>query len=73
MDELIDRYFVTIPTDERNRLMARMVNHLTDGAVNIGIFYIMEPVAVSNRMASVALPKGADNLLGWNVHEWDVK
>jgi peptide/nickel transport system substrate-binding protein len=73
MDELIDRYFVTIPVEERNRLMARMVNHLTERVVNIGIFYIMEPVAVSNRMANVALPKGVDNLLGWNVHEWDVK
>jgi hypothetical protein len=50
-----------------------MVSHLTERAVNIGIFYIMEPVAISSRMQNVALPKGADNLIGWNVHEWDAK
>ncbi len=73
LDELIDRYFVTIPVAERNTIMARMVNHLTERAVHIGIFYIMEPVAISNRVQNVQLPKGQDNLLGWNVHEWDVQ
>jgi peptide/nickel transport system substrate-binding protein len=73
LDELIDRYFVTIPVADRNAIMARMVNHLTERAVHIGIFYIMEPVAISNRVQNVLLPKGQDNLLSWNVHEWDVR
>jgi hypothetical protein len=62
----------TTPDDIREK-MARMVSHLTERSINIGIFYIMEPVAVSSRMQNVALQKGADNLLGWNVHDGDVK
>ncbi len=73
LDELIDRYFVTIPVAERNAIMARMVNHLTARAIHIGIFYIMEPVAISGRLRNVVMPRGQDSLLSWNVHEWDMR
>jgi peptide/nickel transport system substrate-binding protein len=72
-DALLDRYLVTIPRDERNRVMAQIVHHMTDQLVILGLFFIAEPVLLTNRLVNVTSIKGAEPMHTWNVREWDVR
>jgi len=73
LDALIDRYTVTVPKDERNRVLGQMVHHVTDQLVIIGIFFIAEPALISNRITNVTSIKGDEALNTWNVHAWDLR
>jgi peptide/nickel transport system substrate-binding protein len=73
LDSLIDRYTVTVPRDERNRVLGQMVHHITDRLVIIGIFFIAEPTLISNRITNVTTIKGDEALNTWNVHAWDLR
>lgn len=73
LDNLIDAYFVTIPLDERMRIGGRIVNHVSDQVVWMGLFYQVTPLLVSKRLVNArqAKPSGANTLTG--VHEWDLR
>lgn len=73
LDGIIEKYFVTIPTDARLELLAQMVHHVTDQLVTIGIFYLVEPIFISHRVANVTSIKGGASVLSWNAHEWDLR
>lgn len=73
LDALIEKYFVTIPRDERSQILGQMVRHVTDQLVFIGIFFLVEPALINNRVMNVLPRKGEDALHTWNAHEWDVK
>jgi peptide/nickel transport system substrate-binding protein len=72
LDGLLDRYFSAVPMSDRAPALARVINHMTDQLVQMGLFYNGAAVMVSNRLQNVqtgyALSTGA-----WNSHEWDVK
>jgi peptide/nickel transport system substrate-binding protein len=72
LDALVDRYFATIPLDERTRVLGDIVNHTTDVLTNFGLFWRMAPSFIPNRMVNV---QGANNLgtQSWNAHLWDVR
>jgi ABC-type transport system substrate-binding protein len=71
MDALIDKYFVTIPKQERMRVLAQMIRHQTENVVTIGTFFVPEPAAVSNRIANFLPPGQRNGSLSWNAHTWD--
>jgi peptide/nickel transport system substrate-binding protein len=71
-DAMIDRYVVTIPKQERTRILAQMIQHMTDQIVVVPLFHDAEPVFIGNRLLNVS-GRAADSLQGWNVQEWDVK
>lgn len=73
LDTLIDRYLVTVPRDERNRVLGQMVQHMTDNVVILGLFFIAEPALITNRLVNVPSIKGAESMHTWNVHEWDLR
>ncbi len=73
LDALIDTYFVTIPPRERMEILARMIHHMTDQVVTIGIFFLIEPVAVGHRLVNFVPPRQTDGVLSWNAHEWDIR
>ncbi len=72
LDALLDRYVVTIPKQDRTRLLAQIIQHMTDQLVVVPLFHDAEPVLVHNKLINVGAKRG-DSLQGWNAHEWDVK
>jgi hypothetical protein len=64
---------VTVPKDERNRVLGQLVHHITDQVVIVGLFFIAEPVLITNRLTNVTSIRGADGMHTWNVHEWDLR
>ncbi len=73
LDALIDRFYVTIPRDERLRVAGDIVHHLTDQVIVMDQFYDATPTAVGNRLINVPnkVARGGTNT--WNAHEWDVR
>ena len=73
LDTLIDRYYTTIPRDQRSQTLAQIVNHITDQVVMMGILFNVEPILVGSRLVNVnvARPDGVRD--SWNSWEWDVK
>jgi len=72
LDTLIAKYFVTIPKQERLNILGEMVHIQTDQLVTIGIFFVAEPAAVSNRLRNYHPPTQRDGTLSWNAQEWDL-
>jgi peptide/nickel transport system substrate-binding protein len=68
-EAMVDKYFRTIPINERAQAFGDVINHMTDVALVMGLFYDVEPVAISKRMLNVSIP---DNRESWTVVNWDV-
>jgi ABC-type transport system substrate-binding protein len=73
-EALIDRYFATIPQQERTTVLGQVVHHMTDVLNMIGIFHNAEPAMVANRLQGVGSRRGeGPTSQSWNAHEWDVR
>jgi peptide/nickel transport system substrate-binding protein len=66
LDELIDRYYLTIPVAERAEIVGQMYHLITDQVVSLNFFYEATQRLEANRLRNVSSP------LGWNVQEWDL-
>jgi peptide/nickel transport system substrate-binding protein len=73
LDSLIDRYYTTIPREERSRTLAQIVSHITDQVVMMGMIFNVEPIMVSNRLVNVNVAKPDGVRDSWNSWEWDLK
>jgi len=73
LDSLVDRYFTTIPQQERVQVLGQMVRLLSDDVLALGIFYAPEPILIANRLMNVAAGKAAEVDETWNVHQWELK
>jgi ABC-type transport system substrate-binding protein len=72
LDALLNRFFTTIPWDERVEAAGQIVRHMTEQVVWLGLFYRVEPTLVSKRVRNVtAGPQGFTQ--AWNAHEWDTQ
>jgi peptide/nickel transport system substrate-binding protein len=71
LDELIDRFFTTIPQQPRTQVLARIMNHITDQVTMMGLFYQTEPAMIGNRLQNAAAKKEGSTPV-WNVHEWSL-
>ncbi len=72
-DALIDRYFATIPWQARMEALRQIAYHTTEHLIVLGLFYDVEPMALSNRLTNVETRKAELASPVWNVHEWDVR
>ncbi len=72
LDALIDRFYVTIPRQERNQALAGIIHHMTDQVVPLGIYYNVDPTMIANRILNVA-PGAQGSTPAWNSAEWDVR
>jgi peptide/nickel transport system substrate-binding protein len=73
LDSLIDRYFVTIPTQERMQLLGGIMSHMAEALAVMPLFYTPGPVLVANRVVGPTATKAPESSILWNVHEWDVR
>ncbi len=65
-DALIDKYFLTIPFQERMQVLGQILHHESDQLPTMRLFSDPEPTPVSNRLKNV--PPASP----WNAHEWEV-
>lgn len=66
LDALLDRFFTTIPVQQRNRTLAEIIHHMTDRVTTLGLFYGTDVFMIAHRLQG---SMGS----AWNVHEWDVR
>jgi peptide/nickel transport system substrate-binding protein len=72
LDTLVDRYFNTVPWQERMEVGRQIMHHITDQAVWLDLFYDAAPLLISSRLKNVAASKAEGALDTWNAHAWDV-
>jgi hypothetical protein len=72
LDALIDRFFVTVPRQERTQVLGQIVHHMTDQAIPVGLFYNVAPVMIGNRLQNVTAG-GPSSGPAWNANEWDIR
>jgi ABC-type transport system substrate-binding protein len=68
LEQMIDRYIVTIPMGERVQILGDIVHHLTDNLVYLHLFYSGTAMAISNRLVNVTAAQSAAN-----AYQWDTK
>jgi len=73
LDASIERYFTTIPHEDRMDAARRIVQHVSEQVAWIGLFYQTEPDLVANRLLNVPVPKSSGSSRLWNIHEWDIR
>jgi ABC-type transport system substrate-binding protein len=71
LDALIDRYFSTIPRPERVEVVGGILQHISEQAVPLPMFYDANPSLISNRLRNVTARKGGTSTEVWNVEDWD--
>jgi peptide/nickel transport system substrate-binding protein len=72
LDALLDRFFVTIPKQQRSQVLGQIIRHMTDQVIPLGIFYNAGPIMIANRLQNVS-SGGAGATPAWNAHLWDVR
>jgi peptide/nickel transport system substrate-binding protein len=72
LDALIERHRVTIPIPERLGVTREIIHHMAENLSNMGLFYDVEPMMVSNRLLN-AVTGPQQGLALQQVHQWDVK
>jgi peptide/nickel transport system substrate-binding protein len=73
LDASIERYFTTIPHEDRMDAARRIVQHVSEQVAWIGLFYQTEPDLMANRLLNVSVPKSSGSSRLWNIHEWDIR
>lgn len=73
LDASIERYFTTIPNEDRMDAARRVVQHVSEQVAWIGLFYQTEPDLVANRLQNLQVPKSSASSRLWNIHEWDLR
>ncbi|MPZ15578.1 MAG: hypothetical protein GEU73_14350 [Chloroflexi bacterium] len=72
MDLAIDRYFTTIPWEERMEWGRQIVRRLSEDVGWIGLYYEVAPVLIPNRVVNVSAGNEEPVMLD-QVHEWDLR
>jgi peptide/nickel transport system substrate-binding protein len=72
MDAAIERYFTTLPWDERMEQARRIVQQLSEDVGWIGLYYEVAPVLLPDRVQGIAASRNEGIMLD-AIHEWDVK
>jgi peptide/nickel transport system substrate-binding protein len=65
LDGLIDGFFMTIPRQERIRLLQQIVRHVSEHLNWMGITYDVDPIMIGNRVRNAGT-------MPWNSHLWEV-
>jgi peptide/nickel transport system substrate-binding protein len=71
-DAWIDRYFVTIPSAERQALARQIVAHMADQVTVIGVLHSTDQHMLANRLRN-ATNRSQGSTETWNAHDWDIQ
>jgi len=67
-DALIDRFYVTIPRDERMGILRQVVHNMTDEVHLLGLFYDGTPALMRKRLQNITPQQQ-----GWNAYLWEAR
>ena len=70
LDDLIDRFFVTIPPQARIELLKQIAHHVTDNMVFIPAYHTVHASLINNRVQNVTPRTGLAQ--AWDNHKWDI-
>jgi peptide/nickel transport system substrate-binding protein len=73
MDAAIDKYFTTVPWDERMESGRQIVRLLSEDVGWIGLYHLIAPELVPNRATGIPITAKNENSMLDVIHEWDVK
>ncbi len=73
LDAMIDRFYATVPRQDRIQVLGQIVQHVALQLPVMGLFYSSEPTLIGNRLLNVSARKVPDSIQSWNANEWDVK
>lgn len=68
LDALIDRFFTTIPRQERTAVLGQIVRHLTDQLPGMGLVYEVHTLMAHHRITNVHVAN-----TNWNAEAWEVR
>ncbi len=71
-DALLEGYFKSVRMPERIDALGQIVRHMADQVTVIGLYYIPQPGAISDRIIGVSV-EWPGQYITWNAHEWDVR
>ncbi|MPZ14209.1 MAG: hypothetical protein GEU73_07250 [Chloroflexi bacterium] len=71
LDALIDRFFATIPPQERVELMGQIAHIVTDQVTQIVAYHTVHVALINNRVQNVTPRTGLAQT--WDSHLWDIQ
>ena len=71
LDGLIDRFFITLPEQERIDLLKQIARHITENAVQMGLYHPVFPQLVHNRVQDY-VPRTV-YAQTYDVHLWSIR
>lgn len=71
LDALIDRFFVTIPPQERIELLKQVAHQWSDQVVAIMAYHTVHATLMNNRVQNVTPRTGLAQ--AWDNHTWDIR
>lgn len=72
MDALIDKYFTTVPWEQRMDLGRQIIHRLSDEVAWIGLYHLIAPSLIPNRVPNMPATDKEASMLDF-IHEWDVR
>jgi peptide/nickel transport system substrate-binding protein len=73
LDALLDAYFVTIPTRDRNEVLGQVLRHLSENIVVLGLFNDPQPVLLGHRLRNIGAKPTPQATQAWNAELWDLE
>ena len=71
-NELILRYFQTIPRPERTEILGQILRHQSEQLVIMGLFYNVQSVGIGKRLQNVTNSGALGFNQAWNANLWDL-
>jgi ABC-type transport system substrate-binding protein len=71
-NDLIERYFLTIPKPERMEILRQIVRHQSENLQQMGLFYNVQSVAISKRVQDVMNSGVSGFNQAWNAYAWNI-
>ncbi len=72
MDTAIDKYFTTVPLDQRMEWGRKIVHILSDDVGWIGLYHLVGPQLVPDRLLNLRHARNENSQLEF-MYEWDLK
>jgi ABC-type transport system substrate-binding protein len=70
---LIDKFYTTIPMDERMQVLSDLTFMAQDQLPFMGLFFDSEVALISNRLVNVNVARADLTAMGWNAETWDLR
>jgi peptide/nickel transport system substrate-binding protein len=71
-NDLIERYFLTIPKGERLEILRQVLRHQSESLHQMGLFYNVQSVAIGKRVQGVTNSGVSGFNQTWNAHLWSI-